>query len=70
MAAFARDLPVAERPSADRGETRLPSRSPGGGQEAAFGRELWRVGLIVDNSEPARIRANLDWNASPSRERR
>ncbi|WP_193661176.1 ATP-binding protein [Nocardioides kribbensis] len=33
-------------------------------QEAAFGRELWRVGLIVDNSEPARIRANLDWNAA------
>jgi len=32
--------------------------------EAAFGRELWRVGLIVDNSETPRIRANLDWNAA------
>jgi DNA phosphorothioation-dependent restriction protein DptH len=30
----------------------------------AFGRELWRVGLIVDNAETARLRANLDWNAA------
>ncbi|WP_151084524.1 helicase HerA domain-containing protein [Nocardioides cynanchi] len=30
---------------------------------ADFGKELWRVGLIVDTSEPPQLRANLDRNA-------
>lgn len=28
----------------------------------AFGRELWRVGLLVDDSTGATLRTNLDWN--------
>ena len=31
--------------------------------EAGFGRELWRVGLLVDESEPMELRNNLAWNA-------
>ena len=30
--------------------------------EDAFGRELWRVGLFVDDSTRATLRANIDWN--------
>lgn len=29
---------------------------------SAFGKELWRLGLLVDSSEPSEIRGNLAWN--------
>ncbi|MFD2028418.1 helicase HerA domain-containing protein [Promicromonospora aerolata] len=32
--------------------------------DVAFGQELWRVGLIVDRSDAARLRANLERNAA------
>lgn len=31
-------------------------------ESSAFGRELWRLGLLVDTSEPSKIRSNLAWN--------
>lgn len=34
-----------------------------GDEEAVFGRELWRVGMLVDDARGPSLRSNIDWNA-------
>lgn len=33
-----------------------------GGDESAFAHEMWRLGLLVDDSAGPSLRANIDWN--------